>query len=388
MIRGAWIVFAKEVKDNLRDRRAVAMALALPIIAPLASSLTLVFGAREEMKAWKEPLVVSITGAEHAPDLVSFIAAQGIAKKAPLAVPEEAVRKGDEEVVLVIRAGFADAVRAGDPAPLEIIADKGRRKSERALRRLKSALDAYGATLGSVRLIARGVDPALLQPLAVEVNDLATKEARLAFLLTGLPMFLVLAAFLSGLYVAIDTTAGERERGSLEPLLLNPVPRAAFAIGKLAAVTLFAWLGLLCTVLGFLIMPHVMPDDLGDLPLRLDALTLARMWLLLLPLALLASAIQVLVGTLAKGFKEAQASLSYLSLVPMVPGMIVAFSAPEPTFWLMLVPCLSEQLVMNAWLKGMSVPAGLAATSLLATTTLALVLAFFTVRRFSSDRFL
>ncbi len=388
MLSAALVVFLKEVKDNVRDRRAVLMALVLPIMAPLVSSLALVFGARDEMKAWKEPLAVPIIGAEHAPGLIAFLGANGIDQKPAIAAPSDAVRRGDHEVVLVIRQGFTEALRSGEPAELEIVADKGKRKSDRALRRLRGVIDAYGGTIGSVRLLARGIDPALLQPIAVEVRDLATKEARMAFLLASLPMFLVLAAFLSGLYVAIDTTAGERERGSLEPLLLSPAPRAAFAIGKLASVTLFAWLGLACTVAGFALLPLVMPEDLGDLPLRLDPMTLVRMWLVLLPLALLASSVQVLIGTLAKGFKEAQASLSYISLVPMVPGMIVAFSAPEPSLALMLIPCLSEQLIMSAWLKGMAVAPLMLATSIATTSVLALVLAGFTIRRFNSDRFL
>ncbi len=388
MFNAALVVFLKEVKDNVRDRRAVLMALVLPIMAPLVSSLALVFGARDELKAWKEPLAVPMIGAEHAPELVAFLGANGIDQKPPVATPNEAVTSGEQEIVLIIRPGFTEALRAGEPAELEIVADKGKRKSERALRRLRGAIDAYSGTLGSVRLIARGIDPALLQPIAVEVRDLATKEARMAFLLASLPMFLVLAAFLSGLYVAIDTTAGERERGSLEPLLLSPAPRSAFALGKLAAVTLFAWLGLACTVAGFAALPLVMPEDLGDLPLRLDPLTLVRMWLILLPLALLASSVQVLIGTLAKGFKEAQASLSYISLVPMVPGMLVAFSAPEPSLALMFVPCLSEQLIMSAWLKGMTLSPLLLATSITTTSVAAFALAGFTIQRFKSDRFL
>ena len=103
---------------------------------------------------------------------------------------------------------------------------------------------------------------------------------------------------------------------------------------------------------------------------------------------LLASSIQVLIGTVAAGFKEAQASLSYLSLVPTSAGMIIMFAAPEPAPLFMFIPCLAEQLVMNAWLKGATVPASFIATSMLVTSVAALLLAYLTVRRFDSDRFL
>lgn len=208
----------------------------------------------------------------------------------------------------------------------------------------------------------------------------------MAFLFAGVPFTLVMLAFMGGLYVAIDTTAGERERNSFEALMLNPVPRSAVAFGKLFAVTLFAWLALVVSAGGLVALPHILPERALDVPLKLDVFTVARSVVLLVPLTFLASALQTVIATRAKGFKEAQATLSYVVLLPFIPAMVQMLMQPEPRAGVMWIPALAEQMIIDQWLRNESVPLGLVALTLASTTTVALLLGWLVVRRYDDER--
>ncbi len=382
MIRAVRVVLGKELRDAVRDRRTVTNSLVFPLLGPLVLGFALSAVSRQARTVDESGVVLPVVGREHAPNLVASLEEAGVTAAPPPADPEAAVRAGDADVVLVISPEFGASLREGRPAPVRLVLDHSRQSSRAAVERVQEALHAWSRRTAAQRLAARGIHPALAAPLAVEEEDLATRQSRAAMVLSMLPYFLVLSLFIGGMSVAIDTTAGERERGSLEPLLVNPVPRAALVAGKVGATAAFASLAFLESALAFALLPLALPVATLGFTLRVDPGVVARLVLLCLPLVLLAATVMVLVAARARTFKAAQTTLSFLSMVPALPGVFLAFSPVKLPGWTRAVPAVAEQLAILKLLRGEPVPAADAATVMGATLLLAAALFALAVRFF------
>ncbi len=380
------VVFRKEVADNLRDRRAVAMALLFPLLGPVLLAVTFSVVARQARSAEERPLTLPVAGADRAPHLVQFLRGAGADVVAAPPDPEAAVRAGDRDLVLVVPPEFGARLREGRPAPVRLVIDESRQSARAAVERARAMLSAWSRQTGALRLMARGVNPAAAEALSLETVDLSTPESRAGLLLSMLPYFLVVAVFVGGMYVAIDTTAGERERQTLEPLLLHPVPRESVALAKVAATALFATLALAETIVGFGLVPAALPLERLGFSIRLDPAMLLRTFVLFLPLLLLASALQVLVAVRARGFKAAQASLSFLMLVPALPSAVLALVPFKLRTWMMLIPSFGEQQLVLRLVRGEQVAPGLQALSMGSSALYALLLVAGAARLFRSER--
>jgi len=384
----AGVILRKEVLDNLRDRRAMAMVLFFPLLGPaiLALSLSLISG--QARSAEEQPLALPVVAPERAPHLIEFLVEQGVDVKPAPADPERAVTAGDADVVLAIPEEHAARLREGKPAPVRLYLDESRTSARPAAERVKRLLEGYSRRLGAQRLLLRGVAPSAVEALAIERVDLATAQSRAALLLAALPYFLVLALFTGGMAVAIDASAGERERQSLEPLLLNPVPRAAVVLGKLGAVAAFSALGLAETITGFGLVPVALPLEQLGFAIRLDPGVLLTIFALLLPLLGLAGAVMLLVAARARTFRAAQSTLSFLMLVPAMPGLVLAFVPVKLMLWMLCVPAFGEQLLVTRLIRGEAVAAGSMALAMASTALWAVAVVWLAIRAFSSEPFL
>ena len=203
-----------------------------------------------------------------------------------------------------------------------------------------------------------------------------------------MPYFVVLALFIGGMYVAIDATAGERERQSLEPLLLNPVPRWQIVAAKVLATTTFSFAALLETLAGFALVPLLLPTSTLGFSMRLDPGVLLRVGLLVVPLLVLAASAQILVAAQARSFKAAQATLSIMMMLPVLPGMVMAFSPVTLSHGLMMVPTLAEQVLMQRLIRGEPIPPEYPLIAATASLTLAALAFWAAVRWFESEKLL
>jgi sodium transport system permease protein len=369
------VVVAKETRDNLRDRRALTTALIMPLIGPL--TLVAVFFAFQQAEVKTKSPHVPIIDAQNAPELVHFLAAQGVvvepdpiasstkqaASSANTAHETDAandaaadlVRSAKADVVLRIPKDFGDHLREGSPAVVEVICDPSRQNAVPTLARVEQLVDAYSREIGSLRLLVRGVDPALLQAVKAERVDVGAPGAEKAILLGSMPLFLLLACFMSGIYVSIDITAGERERGSLEPLLLNPLTTTTIVLGKLIAAIAFTGIGVgLSLATLAVLLPSLPFADIG-IDAHVDAKTFALYALLFVPTTILAASLQIFVGTLSKNTKTAQASLGLLMLVPMTPGIVVSLFPQQPSAFTCAIPALGEAILSQRLLRGESI---------------------------------
>jgi sodium transport system permease protein len=348
-------VMRKELRDFARDRRTFLLTLLLgPLIYP---ALMLGIGKLAEVRQQtqlEKPLEIPVAGAEHAPNLVAWLGSRGIKAKPAPADLDALVRSQREDIGLVIDAGFAEAWRAGKPAKVELVVDTTRRDAEVPAERLKAALAQYGQTVGALRLLARGVSPMVAQPVSVGTRDIATPEARRGMLLSVvLPLILTLFAFVGGSHLAMDTTAGERERQSLEPLLATPATRSAIVSGKMAAACLMGITALLLTLLSFKASSFLASGMARSLDVSFPAI--ARMLLILLPLVLIGTAVLTLLSASAKSMKEAQSHMVWLMFLPMLPSYaLMAYPLKDTTLWQYAVPFLSQNQLLVKVSRGES----------------------------------
>ncbi|MCO4762365.1 MAG: ABC transporter permease [Myxococcales bacterium] len=334
----------------VRDRRALLSALVFPLVGPVMIGFMFT-GLARTMGSGEAP-ALTIRGGEHAPQLMSWLRGRGLQLHAAPTDADAQVRDGRLDVLIVIKPDFPGDFVAGEPAEIEVIADYARTSSAADVRRAQQLLRAYSGSVASFRLLARGIHPNVISPIKLSEVDLATPQKHSANLLTVVPLFVILACFIGGMQVAIDSTAGERERGSLEALLLNPVPRGQLALGKWLVTTGFsatsAVITLLLSVLSLRLAPLEELGVRGDL----GVLQVVLIAMVVLPLAPLASAAQLYVATFARSFKEAQTWLSVLLFLPMIPGVIATIMPIRPSTWMFAVPALSQQLLITDALRG------------------------------------
>ena len=374
----------KELVDALRDRRSLMSALLYPVLMPLM--IVLMFGAVVRMEGDDRPLEVPVAGREHAPNLIAYLVQRGVTVLDPPADPEAAVQAGDVDLVLIIDEEYGERFRAVEPAPVRIVHDSSQTASRTGIGRLRALLREYAGQVAALRLLARGISPEVTQAVRIDDLDLATPAETAARVFAMLPMFLILSAFIGGLNVAIDTTAGERERNSLEPLLVNPVSRGALATGKWLTTSVFGAAASVLTLVMFLVMMPFVPLEQLDVQLSLGGRQLLLMSAITAPMALLASSLQMFVATFARSFKEAQTYVSVMIFVPMIPGIVTQIYPLQPADWMMLVPALSHQLLLIDVMGGEGVRTLSVSMSALATTLLALLFLALTARLLEREK--
>lgn len=349
----ALAVFAKEALDAARDRRSLGSALIYSLFGPLVLGMAL--GALARSRADGGPLRLTVAGAENAPSLVRYLEQNGVEVVRPAAEVRPAVRSGDLLLALEIPKDYGKDFRASKPAKVELVYDASRSDSRGPVRRVEGLVQRYGMQAAGLRLSARGVSPQVAQPVRLAEIDLSTSASRAALALGTFPIFLLMAAFISAMNIAIDTTAGERERGSLEPLLLHAVKRTELVVGKWMAASLFNLLGVGLTLLiSFLVLRSDRLEKL-DVPVALSPEDALRLLGLLLPLILFAPALQMLVSLFARTFKEAQTYLSLLIFLPVIPGFLLSLQRIDPEPWMRTVPVLAEQVLIGDLLRGAAV---------------------------------
>jgi sodium transport system permease protein len=258
---------------------------------------------------------------------------------------------------------------ASRPARLTLVYDASWSDSNRKATRVRGLLTDYARRVGDARLVLRGISPSAISPLKIAERDLSTSAGRAATVLATLPIFVLLAAFIGGMGAAADLTAGERERGSLESLLLNPVPRAAIIVGKWAAASAVCLVTVTLTLwVSQAVLRHPRIQAI-DVPVGLSSADAAGMWLVLAPLALLATAVQLFVALFAKTYKEAQTQLSMFVFLPMLPGFMFAFGSLEAQPWMHALPMLGQHVMISDLLRGQPPAAG--AVAVLSAVTMA-----------------
>jgi sodium transport system permease protein len=365
-----WVVFVKESVDNLRDRRSLFLALIYPIIGALLLGMLVSFVGGMFRGQSYQSLTLPVMGAHRAPALIKYLSANGVDIGSAPWEPREAVRSGGADAVLIIPNGHAEDFGAQRPAKLEVLVNATRLSTVIKVSRVVEILRAYDREVGQKRLRDRGVAPEVASPLDIRSINVGRSRNLAGFFLNMLPPFIIFTIFVGGVYLAIDTTSGERERGSLEPLLANPVARWEFMLGKALATFAFTLTAVVVQLLAFKVMFELVAAGEYGIKISPDLSAFLGVALICLPLIGFAVALQIIVATVSRSYKETQTYLGLLPLLPSLPGMILVFVPVKAQVWMMAIPTFGQILLIGrlmrqepaAWLN---VAVSVGATSLI-----------------------
>jgi sodium transport system permease protein len=354
-------VFRKEFLENSRDRRTLFSALVLgPLLGPLLFGVMVSRMLNQTVSESDEPLKIEMAGSARVPNLASFLKSHGVRYREVAETADsarEAVRHGAAAVVLIVPEDYAARFEAALPAPLLVIADSSDSQTRRSAERLNTLLAAYGSGIAQARLEARGVDPLTASPVVIQDIDATTSAGRAVVILGFMTYFVLFAVLMGGLYLAIDSSAGERERGSLEALLSLPVARSALVGGKMLATSAYMCLSLAISLAAFVCVLRFVPlERLGMSP-NLGAATALEFFAICLPFVPLGAIGMMLVASYARSYREAQTYLSSVLLVPTLPIAFASIYSLKTRSSLMLIPSLSQHLLMTSILKDQEISA-------------------------------
>lgn len=364
-MRAIGAVFAKEVLENLRDRRVIFSAFFFGVLlAPALFALTTTLASNRITRDQDRPLQLPVAGGGQAPNLMRFLRENG-AQIIPVTLSAtdkdgaaiEIVRAGRHELVLIIAPQYSEKLKAGDPAPLDLVVDTSNSSAASATERTRRLLDAYGRQIASLRLLVRGVSPEVVAPIDVRTVDVATPAGRSLLILGMMTYFCLMSMLVGGFYLAIDTTAGERERGSLEPLLALPVTRGQLIIGKMLATSAFMAVSLLLTLTSFGVALAFVPLEVLGMSANFGPTVILAIFCVMVTFVPLGAGLMTVVASFTRSNREAQTWLSFVLLIPLAPIMFAVINGTRPTAALMAIPSLSQHLLATALMRGDAITA-------------------------------
>jgi sodium transport system permease protein len=378
------VVFMKEMIDNLRDRRSIAMAMIYPLIGPILLGLMITFVAGSLKVVPGSAMRVPTAGTGNAPLLAQYVKAHGamITEAPPDA--EDAVRKGRMPFVMVI----PQPQRQDEPLEITLLTDASRISSVVPIAQLMDLLHGYEHEVAAKELQKMGISPSILAPLAIEQRNVGKSISLGATFLNMMPPFFIFTLFLGGVYLTLDTTSGERERGSFEPLMINPVSRSEVLCGKFGAAVVFTLIALSVQMAAFWSMLHLVPRDALGLMTPPGAARLSLLLPVCLPLALFAVAAQLVIAAVTRSLKEAQTYLGLLPLVPAIAGMLLVFAPVELHSLLAAIPTFGQTVLMGQVIRSETMSWSLIAISAFATLAVTMILLAIAFRLYEREQIL
>ena len=391
-MRTLFIVFAKEFLENLRDRRTLLSALLFgPLFGPLLFGLMVSRMLEQSVVESDVPLKLTISGSRYAPGLTQYLQSHGVKlTKQELSENEAraAVRGGSSQVVLWVPEEYPRLFTAAKPAPVLLIADSADSQTRKIADRARGILSAYGSAIAQLRLQLRGVSPLLALPVAVNEVDVATPTGRAVVVLGFMTYFVLFALLMGGLYLAIDSTAGERERGSLEALLSLPVARSALVGGKILATCAYMCISLGLSLTAFVCVFRFVPLERIGMSANLGLKTALIFFAICLPFVPLGATLMTLVASFTRTYREAQTYLTTVLLVPTLPIAFASIYSLKTKSSLMFIPSLSQHLLMTSVLKDEPILLLDVLVSAAASFALALLLFILTARHWRRETML
>lgn len=350
-------VFGKELKDAVRDRRTWLIVLFTSILAgPLTLLLLSIYVASVEESAAKREVYVA--NATAGPTLINFLQRAGATvKDAPDDYPAQIKSGRLQNAVIIVPPDFEARLASGETIRLQVMFDETATRAQPSTRATLTAVRGFTRELGVQRLLSRGVSTQVLAPVEVEELNVASSQSRGAQLLFLVPWLALLGSVAGAISVAIDVTAGERERGSLEPLLMNPVSTSAVVLGKWSVVALCSAAVVILTLIGFMTaMRFIRSENLSAL-MQFSGSEFALFVVMLLPFSAMIAALNMLAATYGRSHKEAQTYVTYLAMLVNFTPIVPLFVSIRDAAWQLFVPAMAQQAVMMRALRGETVTA-------------------------------
>lgn len=390
-MKAKWrIVFLKEFRETLRDKRSLGLLALFTLMYPVMLGVILNQQIKRATKPEREGIELAVINSVQAPNLMAQLKQKNITVQPVGSMDEEKITEllRARKVVALLRISdkYAENYQAMRPARVELWFDSASDNGQRQ-RDIEEVLHSYSSSVASARLLAHGVSPATVAPVQLQRYDTGTNAARSAGLIGSILGFLFFPAFICGLSAAVDSTAGERERRSLEVLMSQPARAWELVVGKWFAAGSLAVIGITLELfLAHAILSWLPLEEIG-MSWRVTTADLMMVCIVSIPLSLFAAALQIAVAMNAKSFKEAQSVLSFVLLVPMIPGIAVSMLELKTTLWMYAVPMLSNQTLLREIAKGEAIGALPFILTFLSSMLPALAAAAFASWRMKSERY-
>lgn len=385
-------VFRKEFRENLRDRRTLISALIFgPLFGPMLFAAALSLSIERGTSEADKQVTLAVSHAERAPNLLVHLRQYGVQVESVAyddAAAREAVKAHRKALVLMVTDDFGSRFEASQPARLLLYVDSSDANNSKEVSRIKVLLSQYGSLLARLRVMARGIDPLVLSPIVVHDVDVSTPASRSVLALGTLSYLVLLTMLMGGMYLAIDATAGERERGSLEPLLTVPLRRDHLIYGKMLATCAFMTLSLSLTVAAFAIVLQFAGLERFGMSVNFGPLVALTVVVFCLPLVPLGAALMTIVAAFTRSYREAQTYLGLVLLIPTLPLVFAGVLGLRPTAPLMAVPSLSQHFLITSLLRDEPIPGAFLALSVGVTLLVGALLVFIAGRLYHREALL
>ncbi len=372
-LRNIFTVFRKELRDLLRDRRTVKSMIVVPLLLmPGLMLTTLTIANKVINRARSTPPTVVIVGGEDSPKIRAALATHHRFRVVE-ASPDWKERIADKKVRAAVELppGFDAAIANAEPTRVTIYNYEGEMRSGFAVGELRRFFTDYREQVIGERLAARGIPPVVVKPFDISTRNVAPPEKVGGNAFGGMiPYFFLLLSFTGAMYPAMDLTAGEKERGTMEAILCSPVPRIDLVLGKFLMVLTASLATVACSLTSGAVTLAVAGAALGmgsgmpagplppgapamgsSMP-SIDPLGLVASVCMVIPMAVLFAAVQFTISLFAKSFKEAQSYVSPLVVVIILPAVIGMLPGVELNSRLALVPILNVSLVSKELVSG------------------------------------
>ena len=347
------IIFRKELKDMLRDRRTIFFMIIFPIlIIPLliGGIPKLMTGIMKEKMT--EEISIAIIGSENSPELISVIASVD-SMNMIFYLEEDSIeifiRNKNIDGALIISENFSEKINLMETAQLTMVyLSSG--DFESVKKRLENAVNIFVDAKQNERMKQLGVDPIQLQPVQISHQNIASEKEQLGKIAGGwLPYMFILYCFMGAMYPALDLGAGEKERGTIETLLTSPAGRIEILLGKFGVISLFGFISALFGILGLLVGLQVMTDIPTEIIETAKSIiqmkTIFLILLLIVPVSILFSAVLLSISFYAKSFKEAQSLVTPINILIILPAMVGMIPGIELNWKTALIPIINISLI-------------------------------------------
>ena len=358
-------IYLKEMKEVLRDRKTLIFMVALPtLVVPVLMNVMIGFIVKADKKAQTETLTFAIFGAEHLPDLASAFSEEKGFEKVNIPTQEaiaSAIEENKIKFGLVIPQTAPEQFERGEQVAVQFYYNNASVTS-RVRNRAGKVIREFGERYRSERLAGLGLDTPqkqehLLNPITIEEHNTADMREVIGERVGGmLPYLFIIFCFMGAMYPAIDLGAGEKERGTLETLLLAPIRRYQIVLGKFFVIfTTGVTAALLClTSFGVMLASkgQEITGELGEVIASVSVVDLVLIAAMLIPAAAMFAALLLSVSIYAKSFKEASAYCGPLNFLVIVPAFIAMLPMVKLDWYWAMVPITNISLAIKELIKG------------------------------------
>ncbi|GAV23028.1 sodium ABC transporter permease [Carboxydothermus pertinax] len=326
-----YIVLKKELKDIFRDKKTWIVTILLPALF-IPIMMYIVIGGAESISEQKiSDIKIAVIDKGNNQKFVNYLKSTGISIITDLQNTKESLEKGDIKAILIIPSDFGKNIEEGKNADLIIQVDMANIKSSNAESMIRGIIKEYSNNIVKERLMAKGIDPKILEPIAVKTENIASQSKMAgSFLAFIVPMLLTLWTATGGIGAAVDLAAGEKERGTLEPLLTTSASRLSIMAGKYLAVTSMALLSAVASLLG-LFASFAFNKDMASLnaDFKMSVTAIIVMFVTAFFTASMFAALELALSAYAKSFKEGQTYISPVVFIAIIPAYLVMYKMPN-----------------------------------------------------------